>query len=71
MEDAVESGPPPVLPRQSEDGSEVVERDVALGEGALQPCFLEGGPLLLQRPCTAQITLKVDIPDGHINIRLI
>lgn len=58
MKDAVEGRPPPVGPRQREDGPQVVEGDVALRQGALQPGFLEGGPLLLQGPGTAQITLK-------------
>lgn len=35
VEDAVEGGAPPVLPRQGEDGPQVVEGDVALWEGAL------------------------------------
>lgn len=60
MEDAVEGGAPPVLPRQGEDGPQVVEGDVALGEGALQTSFLESGPLLLQGPGTTQIPLRVD-----------
>lgn len=58
VEDAVEGGPPPVLPRQGEDGSQVVEIDVTLWEGALQPGFLEGGPLLLQGPGSTQIALR-------------
>lgn len=57
VEDAVEGGPPPVLARQREHSPEVVERDVALWEGALQSGFLEGGPLLLQGPGTTQIPL--------------
>lgn len=61
MEDAVERGSPPVLARQCEDGPQVVEGDVTLGEGALQPRFLEGGPLLLQGPGTAQIPLREDV----------
>lgn len=61
MEDAVERGSPPILARQREDGPQVVEGDVALGEGALQPGFLEGGPLLLQGPSTAQIPLRVHV----------
>ena len=69
VEDAVEGGPPPVLARQREDGPQVVEGDVALGEGALQPGFLEGGPLLLQGPGTAQIPLREDM-SGVINGRL-
>lgn len=62
VEDAVEGGSPPVLARQREDGPQVVEGDVTLGEGALQPGFLEGGPLLLQGPGTTQIPLREDIP---------
>lgn len=58
VEDTVEGGSPPVLTRQREDGPQVVEGDVALGDGALQPGFLEGGPLLLQGPGTTQITLR-------------
>lgn len=60
MEDAEEGGSAPVLARQREDGPQVVEGDVALGEGALQPGFLEGGPLLLQGPGSAQIPLMED-----------
>ncbi len=60
MEDAVEGGSPPVRARQSEDGPQVVEGDVTLGERALEPGFLEGGPLLLQRPGTTQIPLTED-----------
>lgn len=62
VEDAVERGPSPVLARQREDGPQVVEGDVTLWEGALQPGFLEGGPLLLQGPGTSQIPLE----RGHI-----
>lgn len=61
VEDAVEGGRPPVLARQREHGSQVVEGDVALGEGALQAGFLEGGPLLLQGSGTAQIPLRDDM----------
>lgn len=66
VEDAVEGGSPPILARQREDGPQVVEGDVTLGEGALQPGFLEGGPLLLQGPGTTQIPLREDI-SGVIN----
>lgn len=58
MKDAVEGRSSPVLTWQGEDSSEVVEGDVALRKRALQAGFLEGGPLLLQGPGTAQITLK-------------
>ena len=58
MEDAIEGGAAPVLPRQCEDSPQVVEGDVALREGALQPGFLESGPLLLQGPGTTQIPLR-------------
>lgn len=61
VEDAEEGGSAPVLARQREDGPQVVEGDVALGEGALQPGFLEGGPLLLQGPGAAQIPLMEDM----------
>lgn len=57
VEDAEEGGASPVLPRQREDGPQVVEVDVALGQRALQPGLLEGGPLLLQGPSAAQVTL--------------
>ena len=67
MEDAVKGGSPPVLARQREDGPQVVEGDVALGEGALQPSFLEGGPLLLQGPGATQIPLRED-KSGLINV---
>lgn len=60
MEDAVEGGPPPVLAWQREDSPQVVEGHVALGEGALQSGFLEGGPLLLQGSGTTQIPLRED-----------
>lgn len=62
MEDAVERGPSPVLARQGEDGPQVVKGDVALAEGALQPCFLEGGPLFLQSPGSPQVSLREDRP---------
>lgn len=58
MEDAVEGGASPVLARQREHSSEVVEGDMALWEGALQPGFLEGGPLLLQGPGATQVPLR-------------
>lgn len=58
VEDAEERGPTPVLARQGEDGPQVVEGDVALGEAALQPRFLEGGPLFLQSPGAAQVSLR-------------
>lgn len=61
VEDTVERGSPPILAWQREDGPQVVEGHVALREGALQPGFLEGGPLLLQGPRTAQIPLREDI----------
>lgn len=67
MEDAIESGPPPVLPWQCEDSPQVVEGDVTLWEGALQPGFLECGPLLLQGPGTTQISLREDIISSVIN----
>lgn len=62
MEDAVERGSSPVLAWQREDSPQVVEGDVTLWEGALQPGFLEGGPLLLKGPGTSQIPLE----RGHI-----
>lgn len=64
VEDAEEGGPTPVLARQGEDGLQVVEGDVALGEAALQPRFLEGGPLFLQSPGAAQVSLRKD-GSGH------
>lgn len=57
MKDAKEGGASPVLTRQRENGPQVVEGDVALGQRALQPGLLEGGPLLLQGPSAAQVTL--------------
>lgn len=57
MEDAEEGGASPVLARQREDGPQVVEGDVALGQRAIQPGLLEGGPLLLQGPSAAQVAL--------------
>lgn len=57
MEDAKEGGASPVGARQREDGPQVVEGDVALGQRALQPGLLEGGPLLLQGPSAAQVAL--------------
>lgn len=60
MEDAVECGPTPVLARQGEDGPQVVEGDMALGEGALQTRLLEGGPLFLQSPGATQVSLRED-----------
>lgn len=62
VEDAVERGSSPVLAWQREDSPQVVEGDVTLWEGALQPGFLEGGPLLLKGPGTSQIPLE----RGHI-----
>lgn len=62
MEDAVERGPSPVLARQGEDGPQVVKGDVALAEGALQPRFLEGGPLFLQSPGSTQVSLREERP---------
>lgn len=69
MEDAEERGPTPVLARQGEHGPQVVEGDVALGEAALQPRFLEGGPLFLQSPGAAQISLREDA-SGRLNTSL-
>lgn len=57
MEDAEEGGASPVRARQREDGPQFVEGDVALGQRALQPGLLEGGPLLLQGPRAAQVAL--------------
>lgn len=62
VEDAVERGPSPVLARQGEDGPQVVKGDVALAEGALQPRFLEGGPLFLQGPGSTQVSLREERP---------
>lgn len=58
MEDPEEGGASPVRARQREDGAQVVEGDVALGQRALQPRLLEGGPLFLQGPSAAQVALK-------------
>lgn len=60
MEDPEEGGPAPVGARQGEDGPQVVEGDVALGEAALQTRLLEGGPLLLQSPGASQVPLRED-----------
>ncbi len=68
MEDAVEAGAPPVRPGQGEDGTQVIEGDVALGERTHQTSFLEGGPLLLQGPCAAQVSLKIHEFRGHVLI---
>lgn len=68
VEDAEERGPTPVLARQGEDSPQVVEGDVALGEAALQPRFLEGGPLFLQSPGAAQVSLRED--EGRLNTSL-
>lgn len=67
MEDAIEGGPSPILPRQGEDGPQVVEGDVAFWEGTLQPGFLEGGPFLLQGPGTTQVALKEAISVQHFS----
>lgn len=64
VKDAKEGGAPPVLTRQRENGPQVVEGDVALGQRAIQPGLLEGGPLLLQGPSAAQVTLV----DGEGNV---
>lgn len=60
VEDPEEGGPAPVGARQGEDGPQVVEGDVALGEAALQTRLLEGGPLLLQSPGASQVPLRED-----------
>lgn len=57
MKDAKEGGASPVRTRQCENGPQVVEGDVALRQRALQPGLLEGGPLLLEGPSSAQVTL--------------
>lgn len=69
VEDAEERGPTPVLARQGEDSPQVVEGDVALGEAALQPRFLEGGPLFLQSPGATQVSLRGD-GSGRLNTSL-
>lgn len=65
VEDAVEGGSSPILPGEREDRPQVVEGNMALWEGALQPGFLEGGPLLLQGSGATQIPLREETSDGN------
>lgn len=59
VENSVEDGAPPISTLHGEDSLQVVEGDVALGDGTNQTSLLKRCPLLLQCPGSPLVALMV------------